>query len=114
VRQPARRGQPHAVQLLAHFRERDLAFLVRPADHQPRGKLEQAGGQAHALGGVEHRSRPAQPARFLAARAVEIRRGPLHQGHALAEDRIELVGGGEALAERDGDAAVGRAFAAFD
>ena len=107
----ARRGQPHALALLAHFVGGDLAFLVRAADHQPRGELEQARGQPHALGCVEHRSGPAQRARFLAAGPIEIGRGALHQGHALAEDRVELLGGGEMLAEGDRDAGDGGASA---
>ncbi len=110
VRQAPGRGQPHALALLAHLLGGDLALLVGAADHQPGGQLQQARGEAHALGCIEHRGRPAQRPGLLAAGPVEIDGSALHQGHALAEDRVELIGGGEVLAEGDGDAGCGGTF----
>jgi hypothetical protein len=72
---------------------------------QPGGQLHQAGGQPHAFGGIGDGAVAVEGAGILAAGAIEIVGGFLDQAHAFLEHLLELIGGGEALDEVDGDGA---------
>ena len=77
----------------------DLAFGDRALDQKPGGDLHQAGGQAHALGGVGQRHITRQGAGLVPARTIEIGRRVLDQHHAFPEHDTERIRGYEIAAE---------------
>ncbi len=73
-----------------------VAVAHRALHQKPACRLHQAGGDAHAFAGIEHRRLARQCAGLLAAFAVEIAGGLLHQRHAFIEGAIEHRRIGEA------------------
>ena len=80
---------------------REFAGADRALQEQPGGKLHEAGGEAHAFGGVGDGAVAVEQAGILAARAIEVVGGLLDQAHAFPEHFLELFGGGEACQEID-------------
>jgi len=95
------RIEPHAALLGLGLVGRDLPFRHGALQQEPGGDLHQAGGEPHALAGIDEAGLARQVAGFLAARAVEIGRRLLDKLHALLEQGLEGVGTHETLPEPD-------------
>ena len=78
-------GQADPVLFLAGIFLVHLAGTDRPLQQQPGGKLHQAGGEAHALGGIGDGAVAIEQAGVLAALAIKIVGGLLHQAHVFLE-----------------------------
>ena len=74
---------------------RHVALAHRALHQQPRGDLHQAGGEAHALGGVGKRRAARQQLGVLAAGPVEIGGRLLDEIHAFLEGAVEEFRPGE-------------------
>ena len=72
------------------------------------GNTHEAGGEAHAFGGIGNGAVALKNAGIKAAWAVEIIRGFLNQRHAFPEHFLELLGGGELGEEVNGSHVTGR------
>lgn len=80
----------------------DLTRPQRAAHEQPRGQIEQARRQAHAFSCINDVDRGRERLGVLAAGPVEIGGGTLDERHAVLENMIELLGGGEMIRKRNG------------